>query len=146
MEFIIKHYNELTRDELYSLFKLRIEVFVVEQNCPYQDADELDFDAYHLWISEGGELLAYCRILPPGAKFDTPCLSRVISAKRGMGYGAEIVNFGIREVKRIYGHDRIKIQAQQYAEGFYNKCGFKAIPGVFPVDNIPHVEMHHGIE
>ena len=100
MEKKLKKYNELTADELYDIMKLRVDVFVVEQNCPYHELDGLDKIAYHLWLEDSDGIAAYLRILPPGAAFGDPALGRVISARRRCGVGSVLLNEGIEAVRK----------------------------------------------
>ena len=89
MELVIKHFSQLTPDELLDIFKLRVSVFVVEQNCPYQEIDEADRQAYHIYLKEDNKIQAYVRLLPPNVTFDTVAIGRVISAKIDAGRIAE---------------------------------------------------------
>ena len=110
MEKKLKKYNELTADELYDIMKLRVDVFVVEQNCPYHELDGLDKIAYHLWLEDSDGIAAYLRILPPGAAFGDPALGRVISARRRCGVGSVLLNEGIEAVRELYGALPITIE------------------------------------
>jgi ElaA protein len=144
VEWKLKRFEELTTTELYEILRVRAEVFVVEQTCIYQDLDNLDRDAFHLWLEDDGNILSYCRILAPGVKFsDASSIGRVISSKRALGYGKRIVDFGIEQAKSLYKEHPIRIEAQKYAEDFYKKCGFTTVSGIFLVDGIDHVEMFH---
>ena len=82
MELVIKHFSELTLEELHDILKLRTEIFIVEQNCPYQDIDGADKVAYHLYLKENNEILAYLRVLPEGATYKEASIGRVVSARR----------------------------------------------------------------
>lgn len=141
MKLNIKKFNELTVNELYEIYKARVDIFVVEQECPYPEVDEADKYSYHIWLEDEGEIAAYLRVVPPNVIFEEPSLGRIISVKRSCGYGAKIVKEGIEAVKRLYDTDKIKIKAQQYAEGFYNKFGFKRVSDEFMDDGIPHIYM-----
>lgn len=141
MDIIVKPFCELTSDELYEILRLRVDVFVVEQNCPYQEIDGLDRQATHLYFAENGEILAYLRILPSGATFDAPALGRIVTAKRGLGLGAAIVREGIRLAREMFGNTEIKIEAQTQARGFYEKLGFFQSSEEFMDTGIPHIEM-----
>ena len=101
MELVIKHFSQLTPDELLDIFKLRVSVFVVEQNCPYQEIDEADRQAYHIYLKEDNKIQAYVRLLPPNVTFDTVAIGRVISAKRGCGLGYKIFKRGIQAAQDI---------------------------------------------
>lgn len=141
MEKELKKYNELTADELYDIMKLRVDVFVVEQNCPYHELDGLDKIAYHLWLEDSDGIAAYLRILPPGAAFGDPALGRVISARRRCGVGSVLLNEGIEAVRELYGALPITIEAQVYAKQFYEKAGFVQVSDPFDEDGIPHIRM-----
>ena len=141
MEIIIKRFGELTPYELYTILKLRVDVFVVEQNCPYHELDDKDQLEYHLWLEDEQGIAAYLRILPPGAAFDTPALGRVISARRRCGVGSKLLAAGIEAVRSLYGSTAITIEAQVYAREFYEKAGFIRTSEPFDVDGIPHIRM-----
>ena len=141
MELHIKRYNELTRDELYEIMKARIEVFVVEQNCPYPEIDGKDIGAYHVWLSENNEIAAYLRVLDKGVSFEDASLGRVLSTKRRCGLGTAIVKEGIRVAKEMFGAERITIEAQTYVKELYEKCGFVQVSDEFLDVGIPHVKM-----
>lgn len=141
MEIIIKPFGELTPYELYTILKLRVDVFVVEQNCPYHELDDKDQLAFHLWLEDEQGIAAYLRILPPGAVFDTPALGRVISARRRCGVGSKLLSAGIEAVRSLYGSTAITIEAQVYAREFYEKAGFIRTSEPFDEDGIPHIRM-----
>ena len=141
MELIIKHFSELSVQELHEIYKLRVSVFIVEQHCPYQDVDELDTAAYHIFLRDEDGIEAYLRLLPPHTAFDCAALGRVLAVKRRCGLGTRIVSEGIAAARRIFGADTIKLEAQVYARGLYEKCGFVQSSGEFLEDGIPHIEM-----
>lgn len=141
MEIFCKHFDQLTAAELYEILKNRSEVFVVEQNCVYQDLDGKDLEAHHVWCTDGGRMLAYLRVLAPGVSFPEASLGRVITLERGKGYGALIMREGIRALYSLYGRVDVMIEAQSYAEGFYGKQGFVRVSDEFDVDGIPHIKM-----
>ncbi len=141
MELHIKRYNELTRDELYEIMKARIDVFVVEQNCPYPEIDGKDIGAYHVWLSENNEIAAYLRVLDKGVSFEDASLGRVLSTKRRCGIGTAIVKEGIRVAKEMFGAERITIEAQTYVRTMYEKLGFVQVSDEFLEDGIPHIKM-----
>ena len=141
MELIVKHFDELTARELYAILALRDKVFVVEQECIYQEADGKDSRAYHVWLEEGGEMIAYLRVLEAGVSFDEVSIGRVIAVKRRQGYGSRIVAEGIRVAREKYGAKAIRIEAQTYARGLYEKLGFKQTTEEFLDDGIPHIGM-----
>lgn len=141
MKIYKKKFNELTLDELYEILKLRVDVFVVEQNCPYKEIDDLDKDSIHAWIEDEGEIIAYLRIMGKDIESEYVSIGRVIAKRRGCGLGKEILSIGIETAKEIYNADKIYLEAQTYAKGFYEKLGFKQISNEFIIDNIPHIKM-----
>ena len=141
MELITRTFDELSAAELHKIYSLRCAVFVVEQNCPYQDIDEHDRRALHLWLAEDGEMLAYLRVLPAGEAFEEPSLGRVIAVKRRQGLGSRIVAEGIRTARERFGAESIRIEAQTYARRLYEKLGFIQVSEEFLEDGIPHIQM-----
>lgn len=141
METVVKQFNQLTVEELYEILKLRAEVFVVEQNCAYQDLDDIDKEAYHVYLQEEGKILAYLRVIDKGKRLDEVSIGRVISLKRRCGLGTKLMAEGIKVAKKKYGATRIKVGAQCYAKPFYEGCGFRQISGEYLEDGIPHIYM-----
>ncbi len=141
MELFVKSYDELTRDELYKIIKARVDVFVVEQNCPYPELDGKDTGAYHVWLSENDEIVAYLRVLDKGVSFKDASLGRVLATNRRCGHGTRIVKEGIRVAKEKFGAKRITIEAQTYAAALYEKLGFVSFGDEFLEDGIPHIGM-----
>lgn len=137
----VKHFYELTRDELYAILKLRVSVFVVEQKCPYQEADNLDQDAIHVWLEDGDGIEAYLRILDRGVENEHVAIGRVIAVKRRCGLGSRILEEGIRAAKELLDADKIYVEAQSYAREFYEKQGFRQVSDEFLLDGIPHIGM-----
>lgn len=138
-----KSFNELTTRELYSILQLRNEVFVVEQNCAYQDVDNKDLKSFHLMAFWGDTLAAYCRILPPGLSFNEASIGRVITAPshRGKGVGIHLIEKAIEEAHHAFGGQSIKIGAQLYLKKFYEGFGFAQTSDVYLEDGIEHIEM-----
>lgn len=138
-------FNDLTPQKLYALLQLRIEVFVVEQNCPYQDLDGKDPLCMHVWSeSPKGEIEAYCRILPPDLAYQGyASIGRVITslAVRGKGAGKKLMVSAIALSRQLYPGLPIKISAQCYALPFYEALGFVAIGEEYLEDDIPHKAM-----
>ena len=133
--FQSKSFAELSTNELYSILKLRIEVFVVEQNCPYQDCDD------------NNQLVSYCRIIPTNISYSNYCsIGRVLTKKshRKLNIGKDLMNYGINFCLNNY-TNTIKISAQAYLEKFYTELGFIAISELYLEDNIPHIEMIYGV-
>lgn len=141
MELIVKKFDELTPDELYDILKLRVDVFVVEQNCPYPEIDGKDKGAYHVWLRDGEGIAAYLRVLDKGVSFDDAAVGRVISARRRKGFGTVVLKEGIRVAKEKFGADKITIEAQVYARKFYENVGFRQASEEFLEDGIPHIVM-----
>lgn len=140
MNFTVKHFSQLTTDELYELLKLRCAVFVVEQNCPYLDTDGKDKDAYHVFAAdENGSIKACLRFFEKDA--DTAYMGRVITVDRGTGVGAKLLKAGIAAVKEKTDKKQIYLEAQSYAVGFYQKAGFVVIGEEFDEDGILHKPM-----
>lgn len=141
MDLIIKRFEELTTDELYELLKIRVDIFVVEQKCPYQELDEKDKRAYHIYLKENNQIKAYLRLLDAGVSFKEVSIGRVLSTERGKGYARKIIEEGIKIAKERLKADKIKIEAQVYAQKMYEKIGFRAISKEFLEDGIPHIQM-----
>ena len=141
MELVVKHFKELTLEELVDIYKLRVSVFVVEQNCPYQEVDEADKVAYHLWLRDENGIQAYARALPQGTTFPTASIGRVIAVKRRCGLGSKIVEAAVNTAKEKFHVDKITIEAQVYARGLYEKAGFVQVSEPFLEDGIPHIRM-----
>ncbi len=141
MELIIKHFNELTTAELEEIYRLRVSVFVVEQNCPYQEIDGFDKFAYHLCLRDSDGIKAYARALPQNTVYEEASIGRIISIKRRCGFGSQIVNAAVETAKEKFGANRIKIGAQVYARTLYEKAGFKQISDEYIEDGIPHIHM-----
>ena len=136
-----KLFNELTLDELYELLRIRTEVFVVEQDCVYQDMDGDDQASVHLWLTEGEKVVALCRVCPAGTHMEEVSVGRVITTVRGKGYGRRMMLEGIRSAREHFGAKRIDIEAQEYAKGFYEQVGFRQSSEPFILDGISHIKM-----
>lgn len=141
MELIVKHFSELSTEELFEIYKLRVSVFVVEQKCPYQEVDEADRVAYHLWLKDNDGIQAYARVLPSGVTFPTVSLGRVIAVKRHFGLGSRIVTAAIQIAEAKLNAKEITIEAQVYARSLYEKHGFRQTSEEFLEDGIPHIQM-----
>ena len=136
-----KMFGELTVDELYELLRVRSEVFVVEQDCVYQDLDGDDRASVHLWYTVGDKVVALCRVCPAGTHMEEVSIGRVITTERGRGYGRMIMLAGIEAARERFGASRIDIEAQEYARGFYEQVGFRQSSDPFILDGIPHIRM-----
>lgn len=137
----IRRFDELSTAELYEILKLRNAVFIVEQNCAYQDIDGLDETAYHMWLEDKNGIAAYVRLLPPGVRFDDSVIGRVIAVRRRSGVGSQIVRTAQSAVREVFGTDSVTIEAQVYAREFYEKLGFVQQSDEFDEDGIPHILM-----
>ena len=146
MELMAKRFNELSLDEYHELLKLRCAVFLVEQQSPYQEVDDADKEAIHLYFrNDEGALAAYARVLPAGVTHPTASIGRVIAVERGRGMGQRIMEEAIRVAQQELDADVITIEAQAYAQayaqGFYEKLGFVRTSDEFDDGGIMHVEM-----
>lgn len=143
LTWIYKNFNELTTSELYAILQLRSEVFVVEQNCVYQDIDGKDKKSFHLMAWNGFELVAYTRLVAPEVSFTEASIGRVITSPqyRGLGIGIALVEKSITHILETYSTNTIRIGAQLYLKKFYTSFGFVAQGDEFLEDGIPHVEM-----
>jgi ElaA protein len=143
-------FDELTPRDLYEVVRLREAVFIVEQNCPYPDADGRDPHAWHLlgWIyeDEAKKLVAYARLFPPGVRYDECSIGRIVSAPevRGAGFGRALLDEGLRRLESLAPGQRIKIAAQRRLENFYKEYGFNTVSGPYEEDGIIHVDMLRG--
>ena len=144
LAFVSSSYEQLSRQTLYEILALRAAVFVVEQNCPYQDVDGKDIGAIHLMGYEKSQLVAYARILPKGIAYqDYISIGRVVTAAavRGKGYGHALVKKAIENAKATYPKNPIKISAQAHLEAFYKAHGFMPTGEAYLEDDIPHIGM-----
>lgn len=139
----IKAFDQLNVRELYKILKLRNQVFIVEQTCPYQDIDDADQTALHLWAEVDGEVAAYCRLFKPGLQFPQANIGRVITGAqfRGTGLGKVLMQLAIETVKNRYANPDIQIAAQNYVLKFYQTLGFRPVGESFLEDDIPHTHM-----
>lgn len=141
MECSVKSFEELTVTELYEILQMRSEVFVVEQNCVYQDIDDKDKKAYHVFLHKNGKMQAYLRVLEAGVSFKEVSIGRVLTIQRGQGLGKQLLLEGIKVAKEKFNATQIRIEAQSYAKGFYEQVGFKQVSEEFLEDGIWHMEM-----
>ena len=139
---IIKSFEELNKAELYQIIQLRIAVFIVEQDCPYPDLDDMDQDAQHLWIEDAGEIVCYLRVNPAGSRFSEPSLGRIVTKKshRNRGLAEKLIKKAIDLVCEKESR-AIRISAQCYLEKYYEKFGFLKASEEYLEDDIPHIEM-----
>ena len=136
-----KSFQELSVDELYELLRVRSEVFVVEQNCVYQDMDGDDQKSIHLWLTMAGKVVALARVCPAGTHMKEISIGRGITTERGKGYGKQIMLHAIDAAREHFGAKLIDIEAQEYAKGFYENVGFQQSSDTFMLDDIPHIKM-----
>ena len=141
MDLLVKTFDELSTRELYDLLRLRVDVFVVEQHCPYPELDGRDEAALHVWLQDETGIQAYLRIMDRGVSSEYISVGRVIAAKRRMGLGTRILAEGIRLARERFSAEQIYLEAQVYAKGLYEKQGFRVISEPFLEDGIPHVKM-----
>ena len=138
---MIKDFDSLTTRELYEILKLRSEIFVVEQDCPYQDLDDVDYRAFHLFYMEKSRVIAYLRCFKDENDPAMCHIGRVVTLEHGKGWGGRILKEGIQYCVDVLKAESIYIEAQCQAQGYYEKYGFRAISDVIMVDGIPHRKM-----
>jgi ElaA protein len=143
IHWILKKFDELTPYQLYAILQLRNEVFVVEQACVFQDADDKDQDSYHLMGFVDNKLAAYTRLVPPGIAYTEMSIGRVVTspAVRRSGAGRELMKKSIDSCYQLFGEGPIKIGAQLYLKNFYGSLGFRQISDVYLEDGIEHIYM-----
>ncbi|MDO4459864.1 MAG: GNAT family N-acetyltransferase [Clostridia bacterium] len=139
VHYNVKKFTELTTEELYDIIASRESVFVVEQNCPYQETDGVDREATHLWLEEEGAIKAYLRIFMKNES--TVQIGRVLTTERGKGYGGDLLHRAVEYIEENIKPAIIFLEAQTYATGFYEKEGFVSFGEVFLEDGIPHIKM-----
>ncbi|MBT3741358.1 MAG: GNAT family N-acetyltransferase [Polaribacter sp.] len=143
MNFVTKSFSELTTTELYKILQLRSEVFVVEQDCVYQDLDFKDQKSLHVFGFKNDNIIAYTRIFKPGDYFDNASIGRVVVAdtERKFGYGHDVIKASINAIKTHFNVDEITISAQKYLKIFYESHNFIQIGEEYLEDGIPHIRM-----
>ena len=143
VQWLLKKFEELTPYQLYAILQLRNEVFVVEQNCVFQDADDIDQSSYHLMGFCNNRLVAYTRLVRPGESYEQVSIGRVVTSPsaRRTGVGKELMQQSIDAVYKIFGFQPIRIGAQLYLKKFYESFGFKQVSEVYLEDGIEHVYM-----
>ncbi|MEL6811013.1 MAG: GNAT family N-acetyltransferase [Bacteroidota bacterium] len=143
MELFIKTFDQLTTKELHDILQLRSEVFVVEQDCVYQDIDGKDEKALHVFGKKSGRVAAYTRCFAPGIYFKEAAIGRVVVPKdqRQYGYGHDIMKASVKAIYDQYGEQPIKLSAQTYLTQFYQSHGFKQVGEGYLEDGIPHIAM-----
>lgn len=144
ISFINRNFQALTTEELYKILALRAEVFVVEQNCPYQDVDGKDLQSIHVLGYIKNELVAYARVLEQGISYrEYASIGRIVTSPsiRGNNHGHDLVDFSIKVCQKKFPGQPIKISAQAHLEKFYNAHSFKATGEAYLEDNIQHIGM-----
>lgn len=143
MNFEIKKFKELNVDEIYDILRMRNEVFILEQGSIYQDCDEKDQRAFHMFGRENGKIVTYLRILDKGVSYDEISIGRVLVDRqyRGTGLGREIVRKAIDFIDQYLNEKEIRISAQEYLVNFYENLGFEVTSDIYIEDSIRHVEM-----
>lgn len=138
-----KNFDELTTKELYEILQLRAEVFVVEQDCPYNDVDGKDEKCGHLWAILDGKVIACTRLVPQGISYQEPSIGRVATHTdyRHLKLGYQLMRHSLEIIENVYNSTSVRISAQSYLKNFYEKCGFKQVSDEYLEDGIPHVEM-----
>ncbi|EFL55107.1 GNAT family N-acetyltransferase [Finegoldia magna] len=143
MNTLIKTFEQLTTKELFHIYKLRVDTFVVEQQCPYHEIDDIDLIAHHIYLQQNTEMLAYCRLYKQN---DTCHIGRVIAATKCKGYGTQIMKTAIKFASDILHAQSINIEAQTYAKKFYEKLGFVTTSEPFDEDGIQHIKMKYAVK
>jgi ElaA protein len=143
LNWVLKQFSDLTAAELYAVMQLRNEVFIVEQNCAYQDVDNNDQPSLHFMGWDGAILVAYTRIIPPGITFEQASIGRVVTSPkyRGTGAGRQLMKLSISNTFNKFNCSEIKIGAQLYLKKFYESFGFLQCSDEYLEDNIPHIKM-----
>lgn len=138
MQVKIKSFDELTKEELYEILRLRVDIFVVEQECPYPEIDGKDYDAFHIYLENQGQILAYSRVYEEEGEVH---IGRIISKERRKGHATLILKEAIRVACENYQARKIVIEAQTYAKSLYAKVGFVEDSEIYLLDGIEHVKM-----
>lgn len=141
MNIKAKCFKELTTTELYELLKIRSEIFIVEQNCLYQDLDNIDYRSLHIFIEEDNKIIAYLRAFYKNDSKEIVQLGRVLTKTHGLGNGKKLILEALPIIKEKLNPNKIYIEAQKYAEDFYKKFGFITKSKEFLEDGIPHIIM-----
>lgn len=141
-----KNFDELSTKELYEILQLRAEVFVVEQDCPYNDVDGKDEKCGHLWAVLDGKAVACTRLVPQGISYQEPSIGRVATHidYRHLKLGHQLMRHSLEIIENVYNSTSVRISAQSYLKNFYEKCGFKQVSDEYLEDKIPHIGMFRG--
>ncbi|MEK5068286.1 GNAT family N-acetyltransferase [Sporosarcina sp. FSL K6-1508] len=143
MKWTYQEFGELSGHEVYEILKLRVDVFIVEQNCAYHEVDGHDYNAIHICCTDDEGLAAYARLIPGGVKYIEPSIGRVIirEDRRGTGLAHMLMERSVDFMKSHWKPEKIRLQAQHHLVGFYGKHGFEAVSEPYADDGIPHVDM-----
>lgn len=141
MAYIIKNFQDLTLEELYEILKLRSEVFVIEQRCMYQDLDDIDYKAIHIFQMNKEKCIAYARVYQKTRTVASFGRVALVKNNRGGGVGKALVEQAIELIKRTYNPNQIKIGAQVYLIKFYQNLGFEISSNEYDDEGIPHIDM-----
>jgi len=147
-EHQVKSFQELSLEEFHDIIALRIQIFIIEQNCPYQEVDGKDKLAHHLFFkNEMDEIIAVTRILPQGISYEEVAIGRVVVHEdyRGTGLGNQLMSDSMNFVRDKYGDVPVRLSAQKHLENYYGNHGFKSTGKEYLEDGIPHVEMLYNI-
>jgi ElaA protein len=147
MELIVKHFDELSTRELYEILKTRAEIFVVEQDCVYQDLDDKDQDAIHVFCwNDKGRVAGCLRVFMKDEDNKVAQIGRVVTLEHGKGLGGKLLRKGVEVAESSFGANSIYLEAQKYAIGYYAKEGFEVVSDEFLEDGIPHVKMERRMQ
>ena len=144
----LKTFDELSNKELYGILRLRNSIFVVDQQCIFEEIDGKDqVDCHHFFCALGNQVLAYARVLGPGVLFKEPCISRVCTSlnHRSKGMGKKLMQRVLEETSRLYPEQSIRISAQFYLKKFYEDFGFQTTGDIYLEDGIEHIQMHRKV-
>ncbi len=141
MELVVKRFEELSVEELYKILQVRFAVFIVEQNCIYQEVDDKDQHSYHVFLKDDKGIKAYLRVVDKGVSHKEVSIGRVLTLERGIGLGNRILSEGIKVARERMNADKIVIEAQSYAKEFYEKAGFMQVSEEYIEDGIAHIRM-----
>lgn len=141
MNFIAKNFSELTTTELYEILRARSQIFILEQNMHCQDMDGVDYSARHFFLEQDGSVMAYLRAFYTDDSQTTVRMGRVLSATHGIGLGADIMRKAIDDIRQNMKCEKIYLDSQKHAIGFYEKLGFKTVSGEFLEEGVIHVAM-----
>lgn len=143
MNWTVRNFQELSSRELYLILQLRVNVFMLEQNCLYPECDNKDYHAKHLFAEDNGQIVAYARLLPPHISYAEPSIGRVVVHPdyRSLKLGYLLMQHAINQQIDDYPMQMIRISAQARLQAFYENLGFVAKGETYLEDNIPHIEM-----